>query len=138
SGELLELRCRWDPASLGGAPADGRKVRGTLHWVSAEHSVEAEVRLYDRLFKHEHPSADERGFLESLNPDSLEVLTGCRVERRLASARPGDRFQLERLGYFCVDPDTERAGRLVLNRTVELRDSWEKQAKQAAPRGEPA
>ncbi|HXV35776.1 MAG TPA: glutamine--tRNA ligase/YqeY domain fusion protein, partial [Myxococcota bacterium] len=133
NGELLELRCRWDPASLGGAPADGRKVRGTLHWVSAEHSVEAEVRLYDRLFSHEHPSADERGFLESLNPESLEVLTGCRVERGLASARPGERFQLERLGYFCVDPDAERAGRLVLNRTVGLRDSWEKQAKQAAP-----
>jgi glutaminyl-tRNA synthetase len=133
SGEVIELRCTWDPESLGGAPADGRKVRGTLHWVSADHSVEAEVRLYDRLFKNENPSADDGGFLDSLNPNSLEVLSGCRVEPSLANARSGDRFQLERLGYFCVDADSESAGKLVLNRTVGLRDTWAKEAKKAAP-----
>ena len=133
SGEVIELRCTWDPESLGGAPADGRKVRGTLHWVSADHSVEAEVRLYDRLFKNENPSAGDGDFLDSLNPNSLEVLSGCRVEPSLASAHSGDRFQLERLGYFCVDADSESAGKLVLNRTVGLRDTWAKEAKKAAP-----
>ena len=133
SGEVIELRCTWDPESLGGAPADGRKVRGTLHWVSANRSIEAEVRLYDRLFKNENPSAGDGGFLDSLNPNSLEVLSGCRVEPSLASARSGDRFQLERLGYFCVDADSESAGKLVLNRTVGLRDTWAKEAKKAAP-----
>ena len=134
SGEVVELRCTWDPESLGGAPADGRKVRGTLHWVSADHSVPAEVRLYNRLFKDENPSAGDGDFLDSLNPDSLEVLSGCRVEPSLASAQSGDCFQLERLGYFCVDPDSEPSGTLVLNRTVGLRDTWAKEAKQAAPR----
>jgi glutaminyl-tRNA synthetase len=132
SGEVIELRCTWDPESLGGAPADGRKVRGTLHWVSADRSIEAEVRLYDRLFKDENPSAGDGDFLESLNPDSLEVLSGCQVEPSLASAQSGDRMQLERLGYFCVDPNSESAGKLVLNRTVGLRDTWEKEAKKAA------
>jgi len=132
SGEVIELRCTWDPDSLGGAPADGRKVRGTLHWVSAEHAVEAEVRLYDRLFKDENPSAGDGDFLESLNPDSLEVLSGCQVEPSLASAQSGDRMQLERLGYFCVDPSSESAGKLVLNRTVGLRDAWAKEAKKKA------
>jgi glutaminyl-tRNA synthetase len=133
SGEVVELRCTWDPESLGGAPADGRKVRGTLHWVSADRSVEAEVRLYDRLFKDENPSAGDREFLDSLNSDSLEVLSGCRVEPSLADTQPGARFQLERLGYFCVDRDRESAGKLVFNRTVGLRDTWAKQAKKAAP-----
>ena len=133
SGEVVELRCTWDPESLGGAPADGRKVRGTLHWVSADHSVPAEVRLYNRLFKDENPSAGDGDFLDSLNPDSLEVLSGCRVEPSLANAQSGDCFQLERMGYFCVDPDSERSGTLVLNRTVGLRDTWAKEAKQAAP-----
>jgi glutaminyl-tRNA synthetase len=133
SGEVTELRCTWDPESLGGAPADGRKVRGTLHWVSANHSVEAEVRLYDRLFKNENPSAGDGDFLDFLNPDSLEVLSDCRVEPSLASARSGDRFQLERIGYFCVDADSEPAEKLVLNRTVGLRDTWAKEAKKAAP-----
>jgi glutaminyl-tRNA synthetase len=132
SGEVIELRCTWDPDSLGGAPADGRKVRGTLHWVSAEHAVEAEVRLYDRLFKDENPSAGDGDFLESMNPDSLEVLSGCQVEPSLASAQSGDRMQLERLGYFCVDPSSESAGKLVLNRTVGLRDAWAKEAKKKA------
>ncbi len=134
SGEVVELRCTWDPESLGGAPADGRKVRGTLHWVSADHSVPAEVRLYDRLFKHENPLAGDGDFLDFLNPDSLEVLSGCWVEPSLASAQSGYCFQLERLGYFCVDPDSEPTGKLVLNRTVSLRDSWAKQAKRPAPR----
>jgi len=133
SGEVVELRCTWDPDSLGGAPADGRKVRGTLHWVSAEHALEAEVRLYDRLFKHENPSADDGDFLASLNSDSLEVLSGCRVEPSLASAQSGDRMQLERLGYFCVDPDSAAAGRLILNRTVGLRDTWAKEANKSTP-----
>ncbi len=133
SGEVIELRCSWDPDSLGGAPADGRKVRGTLHWVSADHCVEAEVRLYDRLFQDENPSAGDRDFLDCLNPDSLEVLSGCRVEPSLAGAQPGARFQLERLGYFCVDPDSEASGKLVLNRTVGLRDTWAKEASKPAP-----
>jgi glutaminyl-tRNA synthetase len=133
SGEVIELRCTWDPESLGGAPADGRKVRGTLHWVSANRSIEAEVRLYDRLFKNENPSAGDGNFLDSLNSNSLEVLSGCRVEPGLAGARSGDRFQLERLGYFCVDADSGPAEKLVLNRTVSLRDTWAKEVKKAAP-----
>jgi len=131
SGEVVELRCTWDPDSLGGAPADGRKVRGTLHWVSAAHAVEAEVRLYDRLFKRENPAAGDGDFLASLNPDSLEVLSGCRLEPSLARSQIGDRMQLERLGYFCVDPDSASAGNLVLNRTVGLRDTWAKEEKKA-------
>ncbi len=126
SGEILELRCRWDPESLGGAPADGRKVRGTLHWVSAAHAVEARVQLYDRLFRVANPMAEDAGFLSSLNPESLETLDGCRVESGLASARAGERFQLERLGYFCVDLASEGSGPVLLNRTVGLRDSWAK------------
>ena len=134
SGEVVELRCTWDPDSLGGAPADGRKVRGTLHWVSADHAVEAEVRLYDRLFKDEYPSAGDRDFLDCLNSDSLEILSDCRVEPGLADAQSGSRFQLERLGYFCVDPESASLGKLILNRTVGLRDTWAKEAKGAAPR----
>jgi glutaminyl-tRNA synthetase len=133
SGEVVELRCTWDPDSLGGAPADGRKVRGTIHWVSAAHAVEAEARLYDRLFKDENPSAGDGDFLDSLNPDSLEVVSGCQVEPSLTSAQSGDRMQLERLGYFCVDSDRASAGKLIFNRTVGLRDAWAKQAKKAAP-----
>jgi glutaminyl-tRNA synthetase len=135
SGEVVELRCTWDPDSLGGAPADGRKVRGTLHWVSADHAVEAEVRLYDRLFREENPLAGDRDFLECLNADSLEVLSDCRVEPSLANSCSGDRFQLERLGYFCVDPDSASSGKLVLNRSVGLRDTWAKEAKGATSRG---
>ena len=138
SGEVVELRCKWDPDSLGGAPADGRKVRGTLHWVSADHAIEAEVRLYDRLFKDENPSAGDRDFLDCLNADSLEILSGCRVEPSLANAQSGDRFQLERLGYFCVDPDSASLGKLVLNRSVGLRDTWAKEAKGAGSRAKGA
>jgi glutaminyl-tRNA synthetase len=122
-GEVVELRCSWDPESRGGNAKDGRKIKGTLHWVSEKHSVPAEVRLYDRLFKTEHPGEDEgRDFLEDLNPTSTEVLT-ARVEPALAALTPGERVQLERVGYFCADVDS-KPGALVLNRTIGLRDSW--------------
>ena len=122
-GEVVELRCSWDPESRGGNAKDGRKIKGTLHWVSEKHSVPAEVRLYDRLFKAEHPGEDEgRDFLEDLNPTSTEVLT-ARVEPALAALTPGERVQLERVGYFCADVDS-KPGALVLNRTIGLRDSW--------------
>jgi glutaminyl-tRNA synthetase len=125
TGEIEELRCTWDPDSRGGSPKDGRKVKGTLHWVSAEHAVEAEVRLYDRLFSQENPN-DGDDFKRFLNPSSLEVLRGCKLEPALAQAKPGEGFQFERLGYFCVDSRDHRAGQLVWNRTIELRDSWAK------------
>jgi glutaminyl-tRNA synthetase len=130
-GRLVELRCSYDPATRGGSAPDGRKVRGTLHWVSARHAIPAEVRLYDRLFTREDPGdvPEGRDFTASLNPDSLRVLGAARVEPGLASAEPGARLQLERLGYFCVDPDS-RPGALVLNRTVTLRDTWSKIARQ--------
>jgi glutaminyl-tRNA synthetase len=126
-GQVVELRCTWDPASLGGDAPDGRKVKGTLHWVSAAHAVKAEVRLYDRLFTAEDPMDVPEGgdWRATLNPASLEVLTEARLEPSLAQAQPGDRFQFERLGYFCVDPDT-RPGAPVFNRTVGLKDSWAK------------
>ena len=127
TGEVVELRCTYDPASRGGNSPDGRKVRGTLHWVSAAHAVEAEVRLYDRLFLKGNPDDTDDGsdFVSNLNPRSLETLDGCRVEPSLASAEPGDRIQFERQGYFCVDPDST-PDRPVFNRTVALRDSWAK------------
>jgi glutaminyl-tRNA synthetase len=129
-GEVVELRCTVDRATRGGEAPDGRRVQGTLHWVSAAHAVEAEVRLYDVLFAQEDPTdvPEGRDFTASLNPRSLEVLPRCFVEPGLAKAAPGDRFQLERIGYFCVDPDAT-AGRPVLNRTVGLRDTWAKVAK---------
>ncbi|MBP7603691.1 MAG: glutamine--tRNA ligase/YqeY domain fusion protein [Spirochaetes bacterium] len=128
-GEITELRCAWDPASLGGNAPDGRKVKGTLHWVSAAHAVKAEVRLYDRLFTKEDPYEAEEGkdFLSNINPDSLKTVTGY-IEPHAATARPGNRFQFERLGYFCVDPDAAE-GRLVFNRTITLKDSWAREAK---------
>jgi glutaminyl-tRNA synthetase len=127
SGEIVELRCTHDPATRGGDSPDGRKVKGTLHWVSAEHAVDAEVRLFDHLFVDENPDVPEgEDWIDRLNPDSLEVLTGCKVEPSLRDAEPGFRCQFERVGYFCVDPDTT-AGHLVINRTVSLRDSWAKQ-----------
>jgi glutaminyl-tRNA synthetase len=124
-GEVVELRGRFDPASRGGNAPDGRPVRGTLHWVSAAHAREAEVHLYDRLFSVEAPAAGDGDFKQHLNPASLEVLRGCRVEPGLATAAPGSRFQFERLGYFCVDPDSD-GGTPVFNRTIGLRDSWAK------------
>ena len=128
TGEIKELHCTYDPASRGGNSPDGRKVKGTLHWVSAAHSLEAEVRLYDRLFRVANPSEEggDVGFKAHLNPDSLETLTGCRVEPSLQGAAPGSFYQFERQGYFCVDRVDSRAGRLVFNRTVSLRDSWAK------------
>lgn len=124
AGEVVELRCTWDPASLGGVAPDGRKVKGTIHWVSAEHAVTAEVRLYDRLFCEENPLKDkDADFTQFINPGSLEILAGCRLEPSLATAKPLDRLQFERLGYFCVDSDSKPEA-LVFNRTISLRDSW--------------
>jgi glutaminyl-tRNA synthetase len=127
TGEVIELHCTYDPATKGGDAPDGRKVRGTLHWVSAAHALQAEVRLYDRLFIKENPDDTLEGsdFTSNLNPNSLEILKGCYVEPSLASSQPGIRYQFERLGYFCVDPDS-KSGLLVFNRTVALRDSWAK------------
>ncbi|MBA7685357.1 Glutamine--tRNA ligase [subsurface metagenome] len=127
SGEVVELRCTYDPATRGGDSPDGRKVKATLHWVSAEHALEAEVRLYEHLFRKEDPTDVEDGadFKAYLNPDSLEILPSCRVESSLAGAIPGSRYQFERQGYFCVDPDSS-AGKIVFNRTVPLRDTWAK------------
>ncbi len=124
-GEVVELHCTYDPATRGGDSPDGRKVKATLHWVSAEHAIDAEVRLYDRLFNSENPddAPDGQDFTANLNPDSLEVLTGCKVEPGLAGAEGGSRYQFERLGYFCVDPDST-PDNPVFNRTVTLRDSW--------------
>ena len=121
-GEVVELRCTYDPQTKGGDAPDGRKVKGTLHWVSAAHAVDADVRLYDRLFNRPHPGANYR---EHLNPESLVTLSSCKVEPSLAGAEPGYRCQFERQGYFCVDPDSSPQ-RLVFNRTVPLRDSWAK------------
>jgi glutaminyl-tRNA synthetase len=122
--EVTELRCTYDSATRGGSSPDGRKVKATLHWVSVAHAVEAEVRLYDRLFLDEHPG-ENRDFLKSLNPDSLKVIRSCQVEPSLKNAQSGSRYQFERLGYFCVDIDSTN-NRIVFNRTVLLRDTWAK------------
>jgi glutaminyl-tRNA synthetase len=126
-GDILELHCTYDPATRGGDAPDGRKVKSTLHWVSAPHAIEAEVRLYDYLFTKENPDDVPEGedFKSNLNPDSLEVLTSCRLEPSLAEAKPFSRYQFERLGYFCVDPDSTKE-QPVFNRTVTLRDTWAK------------
>jgi glutaminyl-tRNA synthetase len=133
AGEVVELRCRYDPATRGGEAPDGRKVRGTLHWVSAAHAIPAEARLYEPLFDREDPSETEDGkdFTANLNPHSLEILSDARVEPGLAGAAPGTRVQFERLGYFCVDVDSA-PGRLVFNRSVTLRDTWAKIVRQGA------
>ena len=125
NGEVIELRCTYDPATRGGDSPDGRKVKATMHWVSAAHATRAEVRLYDRLFSIEDPERDEAGktFLDHLNPQSLEVLRDCQTEPSVVSAPAGARFQFERLGYFNVDSDS-RPGALVFNRIVSLRDTW--------------
>ncbi|PYR65486.1 MAG: glutamine--tRNA ligase, partial [Acidobacteria bacterium] len=120
AGNVAELRCTYDPATRGGDSPDGRSPKATLHWVSAAHAVPAEARLYDRLFNEERPDNDSR-----INPSSLEVVGSCQVEPSLKSAKPGDRFQFERIGYFCVDLDS-KPGALVFNRTVTLRDTWAK------------
>jgi glutaminyl-tRNA synthetase len=126
-GNIVELHCTYDPATRGGDAPDGRKVKSTLHWVSAGHAIEAEVRLYDHLFTKENPDdvAEGEDFKSNLNPGSLEVLTSCRLEPSLAQAKPFSRYQFERLGYFCVDPDSTKE-KPVFNRTVGLRDTWAK------------
>ena len=127
SGEVIEVHCTYDPATRGGNAPDGRKVKSTIHWVSAEHAVGAEVRLYDNLFSTPNPNEEMEGrdFTANLNPNSLEVLTRAKLEPCLAAAEPFNRFQFERLGYFCMDPDST-PGRSVFNRTVALRDTWAK------------
>jgi glutaminyl-tRNA synthetase len=126
-GAVVEVHCSYDPATRGGNAPDGRKVKATIHWVSAGHAIEAEVRLYDNLFIKENPNETEEGqdFTANLNPHSLEVLSGCKLEPSLTTAAVGKRYQFERLGYFCVDPDS-RPGKPVFNRTVALKDTWAK------------
>ena len=121
------MHCTYDPATYGGNAPDGRKVKATIHWVSAAQAVSGEVRLYDNLFLKEDPSQVDEGqdFTANLNPKSLEVLTDCKLEPSLAGAAPGARYQFERLGYFCVDPDST-PGKPVFNRTVTLKDTWAK------------
>jgi glutaminyl-tRNA synthetase len=127
NGNIVELHCTYDPATRGGDAPDGRKVKSTLHWVSAANSLLAEVRLYDYLFKVPNPDDVPEGkdFTSNLSPNSLEVLKDCRVEPSLSDAKPLSRYQFERLGYFCVAPDSAK-GKLVFNRTVILRDEWAK------------
>lgn len=129
TGEVIELHCSYDPATRGGNAPDGRKVKGTIHWVSAQHALDAEVRLYDSLFSVPNPDAESEGgdYKDFLNPNSLEVLAHCKVEPSLAAVKPGDRFQFLRMGYFCTDSDTAD-GKLVFNRTVGLKDTWAKVA----------
>jgi glutaminyl-tRNA synthetase len=125
TGQITELRCTYDPQSRGGSSPDGRRVRGTLHWVSAPHSIPAEIRIYDHLFLKANPDDDQGGdFTSQLNPDSLTTLTSARLEPSLSQAQPEERFQFERRGYFCVDAEDSQPGRLVFNRTVPLRDTW--------------
>jgi len=123
TGEVIEVHCTYDPETRSGMPASSRKVKGTIHWVSAEHAIDIEARLYDRLFNVKDPSGDD--WREHINPDSLEILNGCKAEPFLAKAKPQDRFQFERLGYFCVDYDS-KDGKLIFNRAVTLRDTWAK------------
>jgi glutaminyl-tRNA synthetase len=126
-GQIVELRCTYDPETRGKNPTDGRKVKGVIHWVSAAHSIDVEVRLYDRLFSVEAPDADKsRSFLDFINPQSLTILKNCKAEPSLAQATPDDRYQFEREGYFCADSVDSRPGALVFNRTIGLRDSFGK------------
>jgi glutaminyl-tRNA synthetase len=126
-GEVIEVHCTYDPATRGGNAPDGRKVKSTIHWVSAAHAVDAEVRLYENLFSKPDPTDVEEGedVLDNLNPHSLDIVSAAKVEPSLANATPGARYQFERLGYFCVDPDS-KPGKPVFNRTVALKDTWAK------------
>jgi glutaminyl-tRNA synthetase len=135
-GEVVEVHCSYDPASRGGNSPDGRKVKSTIHWVSAAHAIDAEVRIYENLFSKETPDevGEGKDFLANLNPNSLEIVTDAKLEPSLANATAGNRYQFERLGYFCVDLDT-KAGKPVFNRTVALKDTWAKQEKKQ--RGNP-
>jgi glutaminyl-tRNA synthetase len=128
TGQVVELHCTYDPLTRGGNAPDGRKVQGTIHWVSAQHALQAEVRLYDHLFKVPSPEDVPRGvdYKTNLNPDSLVLLKNCRLEPSLAQAEPGSRYQFERVGYFCVDTIDSQPGKPVFNRTVSLRDTWAK------------
>jgi glutaminyl-tRNA synthetase len=128
TGEVTELRCTYDPATRGGTTPDGRKIKSTIHWVSAKHAVNAEVRLYDHLFSKPDPDDVPPGkdYKANLNPNSLTVVASAKLEPSLAAAKPGDRYQFERVGYFCVDSKDSRPGALVFNRTVSLRDTWAK------------
>jgi glutaminyl-tRNA synthetase len=128
TGEVVEVHCTYDPETRNGPPKDGHKVEGVIHWVSTDHSVPAEIRLYDRLFQISNPAGEGDDYIKHLNPRSLETLTSCRVESSLANAVPGSRYQFERLGYFCVDPKDSSSKKLVFNRIVSLRDSWAKVA----------
>jgi glutaminyl-tRNA synthetase len=132
-GNVTEVHCTYDPASRGGNSPDGRKVKSTMHWVSAAHAISAEVRLYDKLFSKPDPYdlAEGQDVLDNLNPDSLEIVADAKLEPSLADAKIEDRFQFERVGYFCLDPDS-RPGKLVFNRTLALKDSWAKIEKKAA------
>jgi glutaminyl-tRNA synthetase len=131
-GNLVEVHCTYDPLSRGGNSPDGRKVKSTMHWVSAEHALGAEIRLYDKLFSKADPYDLEEGqdVLENLNPNSLEILSGAKLEPSLGNAKLGDRFQFERVGYFCLDRDSTPE-KLVFNRTLPLKDSWAKIEKKA-------
>ncbi|MBW2367311.1 MAG: glutamine--tRNA ligase/YqeY domain fusion protein [Deltaproteobacteria bacterium] len=129
TGEIREIHCTYDPETRGGWSKDGRKVKGTMHWVSTAHAVDAQVRLYDRLFTIENPGGGGANLMDGLNPNSLEILTGCKLEPSLADVAPGHRCQFERLGYFCADEKDSAPGGLVFNRTVTLRDAWAKIAK---------
>jgi len=124
-GEVIEVHCTYDPASRGGNSPDGRKVKSTIHWVSAEHAVDTEVRIYDNLFVKENPAEVEEGkdVLSNLNPRSLEVIPNAKLEPSMANVAAGGQYQFERLGYFCVDPDS-KPGKPVFNRTVALKDAW--------------
>jgi glutaminyl-tRNA synthetase len=128
AGNITEIHCTYDPGTKSGGANANKKVKGTIHWVSANHAVEAEVRLYDRLFSKEDPNdiPEGKSFLDFINPESLKVLTGCKLEPMLAKADPGDRFQFERVGYFCVDAKDSKPGAPVFNRTVTLKDTWAK------------
>jgi glutaminyl-tRNA synthetase len=132
AGNVVEVHCTYDPASRGGNSPDGRKVKSTMHWVSAAHAMSAEIRLFDKLFVKPDPYDLEEGqdVLDNLNPNSLEILTGAKLEPSLANAKAEDRFQFERVGYFCLDPDSTE-GKLVFNRTLPLKDSWAKIEKKA-------
>jgi glutaminyl-tRNA synthetase len=137
-GEVVEVHCTYDPSTRGGNAPDGRKVKSTIHWVSAAHAIDAEVRLYDKLFLVENPdrTAEGQEFTENLNPNSLEIISGAKLEPSLSSAVSEDRYQFERLGYFCVDPES-RSGKLVFNRTLALKDTWAKVEKkgESKPKG---
>jgi glutaminyl-tRNA synthetase len=129
---IIEVHCSYDPTTRGGDAPDGRKIKSTIHWVSVEHAIKAEVRLYEQLFMTENPDVGDN--IDSIiNPDSLDVLKDCFLEPSLAEGKPGDKFQFERNGYFCVDKDST-AGKLVFNRTVTLKDTWAKIEKSRIPR----